>query len=63
LSYQFLSLIPYLASSEDMQASNLDWMGDLIDVPVSLSDLIEVFLHDLPFTSLLYSLHLILKVV
>jgi len=46
-----------------MQASNLDWMGDLIDVPVSLSDLIEVFLHDLPFTSLLYSLHLILKVV
>ncbi|XP_024641537.1 tRNA nucleotidyltransferase cca2, partial [Medicago truncatula] len=35
LSYQFLSLIPYLASGEDMQASNLDWMGDLIDVPVS----------------------------
>ncbi|KEH43581.1 putative CCA tRNA nucleotidyltransferase [Medicago truncatula] len=34
LSYKFLSLIPYLASGEDIQASNLDWMRDF-DVPVS----------------------------
>lgn len=34
-SYKFLSLIPYLASGEDIQAADLDWMRDLIDVPVS----------------------------
>jgi hypothetical protein len=34
LSYKFLSLIPYLASGEDIQASNLDWARDF-DVPVS----------------------------
>jgi hypothetical protein len=34
-SYKFLLLIPYLVSGEDIQASNLDWMRDLIDVPVS----------------------------
>ncbi|KAL6531549.1 hypothetical protein OROMI_027912 [Orobanche minor] len=34
-SYKFLPLIPYLASGEVIQASDLDWMGDLIDVPDS----------------------------
>ncbi|CAI8604255.1 unnamed protein product [Vicia faba] len=34
-SYKFLSLIPYLASGEDIQAADLDWMRDLIDVPTS----------------------------
>lgn len=35
VSYKFLSLIPYLASSEDIQVVEVDWMRDLIDVPVS----------------------------
>lgn len=34
-SYKFLPLIPYLASGEVIQASDLDWMRDLIDVPDS----------------------------
>ncbi|KAJ1424920.1 Poly A polymerase, head domain [Sesbania bispinosa] len=34
-SYKFLSLIPYLTSSEDIQSVDLDWMKDLIDVPIS----------------------------
>ncbi|XP_027365426.1 putative CCA tRNA nucleotidyltransferase 2 [Abrus precatorius] len=34
-SHKFLSLIPCLASSEDVQLVDHDWMRDLIDVPVS----------------------------
>ncbi|WJX20492.1 CCA tRNA nucleotidyltransferase [Trifolium repens] len=34
-SYKLLSLIPHLASGEDIQAVDLGWMRDLIDVPVS----------------------------
>ncbi|XP_061366581.1 tRNA nucleotidyltransferase cca2-like isoform X1 [Gastrolobium bilobum] len=34
-SYKFLSLIPCLSSAEDVQIVDLDWMTDLIDVPVS----------------------------
>lgn len=34
-SYKLLSLIPHLASGEDIQAADLNWMRDLIDVPVS----------------------------
>lgn len=34
-SYKFLTLIPYLASGEDIQAADLEWMRDLIDVPAS----------------------------
>lgn len=46
-SYKFLSLIPYLASDEDIQAVELGWMRDLIDVPVSSRSRVitgEVFL-------------------
>nr|ACU16303.1 unknown [Glycine max] len=34
-SHKFLSLIPCLASSEDAQVVDHDWLGDLVDVPVS----------------------------
>ncbi|RDX83799.1 hypothetical protein CR513_35248 [Mucuna pruriens] len=34
-SHKFLSLIPCLASSEDVQVADHDWMRDLVDVPVS----------------------------
>ncbi|KAL2949132.1 hypothetical protein AAZX31_20G161500 [Glycine max] len=34
-SYKFLSLIPCLASSEDVQVVDHDWLRDLVDVPVT----------------------------
>ncbi|KAL9317743.1 hypothetical protein ACSQ67_014260 [Phaseolus vulgaris] len=33
-SHKFLSLFPCLASDEDVQVVDHDWMGDLVDVPV-----------------------------
>ena len=34
-SQKFLSLIPCLASNEDVQVDGVDWMRELIDVPVA----------------------------
>jgi len=62
LSYKFLLLIPYLASGEDIQASNLDWIRDF-DVPVSSRARVitgEVFL--LVYLDIIYQHGLLLVV-